>query len=46
MMTKKDLSQILSLHKDKHELELKGFYSTLADFPAFLDADTTIAFFK
>lgn len=29
-MSKKELNQILSLHKDKHELEIKAFYSTLA----------------
>jgi hypothetical protein len=45
-MNKKHLTQILSLHKDKHELELKGFYSVLADFASFLDAESIVAFFK
>jgi hypothetical protein len=45
-MTKKDLSQILNLHKDKHELDIKAFYATLAEFPCFLDVESTISFFK
>jgi len=38
--------QILSLHKDKHELEIKGFYSSLAEFPIFLDPATVRLFLK
>lgn len=45
-MAKKDLAQILSLHKDKHELDLKAFYSTLAEFPTFLDVENIMFFFK
>lgn len=45
-MTKKDLVQILSLHKDKHELDLKAFYSTLGEFPIFLDVENIMFFFK
>lgn len=53
MLTRKHLSQILtylielpSLHKDKHELDLKLFYGCIADFGTFLDKATTVDFFK
>lgn len=46
LMAKKDLLQIISLHKDKHELDLKAFYSTLGEFPIFLDTENIMFFFK
>lgn len=46
LLQKKDLTRILGLHKDKHELEVKSFYATLAEFPTFLDKEMVVAFFN
>lgn len=40
------LKRILNLHKDKHELELKSYYETLAEFGSFLNEKKVIQFFE
>lgn len=44
-MTPEILKRIIILHKDKHELELKSYYNTLAEFGKFLDEKKVLAFF-
>ena len=39
------MKRIIALHRDKHELELKSYYNTLAEFGKFLDEKKVLKFF-
>lgn len=37
---------MLKLHKDKHELELKNFYNSVAEFGSFMNEYDAVEFFQ
>lgn len=37
---------MLKLHKDKHELELKNFYNSVAEFGSFMSEYDAVEFFQ